>query len=164
MAFGYSMDLGHSMVISICMVVETISVLVFYPLFVLSWRHLLIVRPLKRMFGRLHQAAETHKVKVQRYGAIGLFVFVWFPFWLTGPLVGSVIGFLLGLPSWLNMVVVLGSNCIAILGWAFLLHRVHEHVASYSSRTEIILFIVLLVIIGVGYVIHRISPQNRDQD
>jgi uncharacterized membrane protein len=94
MAFGYSLDLGHSTVIPICMIIETILVFIFYPLFVFSWQHLLVIKWLKNTIERIHKAAEVHKSKIQRYGIIGLFVFVWFPFWMTGPVVGCVIGFM----------------------------------------------------------------------
>ena len=47
MAFGYSLGLGHSTVIPICMIIETLLVLIFYPLFVFSWRHLLVIKWLK---------------------------------------------------------------------------------------------------------------------
>jgi len=116
MAFGYTLGLGHRTVIPICIIIETILVLIFYPLFVFSWRHLLVIKRLKNVFERIQKSAETHKDKVQKYGVIGLFAFVWFPFWMTGPVVGSVIGFLLGLRVWLNMTVVLTGTCLAIVG------------------------------------------------
>ena len=47
MAFGYTLDLGHTTVIPICIIIETILVLIFYPLFVFSWRHLLVIKWLK---------------------------------------------------------------------------------------------------------------------
>ncbi|MHC4542348.1 MAG: hypothetical protein ACYS74_21615 [Planctomycetota bacterium] len=34
MFFGYSLGLGHGIVISVCIIIETILVLLFYPLFV----------------------------------------------------------------------------------------------------------------------------------
>ena len=79
MAFGYTMGLGHRTVIPICIIIETILVLVFYPLFVFSWRHLLVIKRLKNIFERIQKSADTHKDKVQKYGVIGLFFFVWFP-------------------------------------------------------------------------------------
>jgi uncharacterized membrane protein len=163
MAFGYSMDLGHNIVIPICIIIETILVLIFFPLFVFSWRHLLVIKSLKNMFERTQKAAEAHKDKVQRYGIIGLFVFVWFPFWMTGPVVGSVIGFLLGLRVWLNMTVVLAGTYAAIFGWAFFLRQLHEQVASYSSYAAMVLMALLVVIIILGHLLHRTLQENKNK-
>jgi len=161
MAFGYSLGLGHGTVIFVCIVVETILVLVFYPLFVFGWEHLLVFKWLKRIMERTHQAAERHKEKIQKYGVIGLFVFVWFPFWMTGPVVGSVIGFLLGLPIWLNMAVVLGGTCAAIFGWAFFLRTLHGHVASYSPYAAMTLMVLLVVVIIAGHLLLRYPRRNK---
>ena len=163
MAFGYSIGLGHSTVIPICIIIETILVLIFYPLFVFSWRHLLVIKRLKNIFERTHKAAETHKDKVQKYGIIGLFFFVWFPFWMTGPVVGCVIGFLLGLQAWLNITVVLAGTYAAIFGWAFFLRQLHEQVASYSSYAAMVLMALLVIIIIVGQLLHRTLQENKNK-
>jgi len=154
MTFGYSMGLGNSTVIPICMIIETVVVLIFYPLFVFSWRHLLVFKWLKRIFERTRRVAEAHKDKVQRYGIIGLFVFVWCPFYMTGPVVGCVIGFLLGLRAWLNMTVVLAGTYVAIFGWAFFLRQLHEQIASYSSHAAMVLMTLLVIIFILGHLLH----------
>ena len=163
MAFGYSLDLGHRTVIPICIIIETILVLIFYPLFVFSWRHLLVIKRLKNIFERIHKTAETHKGNVQRYGIIGLFVFVWFPFWMTGPVVGCVIGFLLGLRTWVNMTVVLAGTYVAIFGWAFFLRQFHDRVASYTPYAAMILMALLVIIIIVGHLLHRTLHEDEDK-
>ena len=163
MAFGYTLELGHKTVIPICIIIETILVLIFYPLFVFSWRHLLVIKWLKNTFERVRKSAETHKDKVQKYGVIGLFVFVWFPFWMTGPVVGSVIGFLLGLRIWLNMTVVLAGTYVAIIGWAFFLRQFHKQVASYSSYAAMVLMALLIFIIIVGHFLYRTLHENKNK-
>jgi len=163
MAFGYSLALGHSTVIPICIIIETILVLIFYPLFVFSWRHLLVIKRLKKIFERTRKAAEAHKGIVQRYGIIGLFVFVWFPFWMTGPVVGSVIGFLLGLRLWLIMAAVLGGTFVAIFGWAILLRQFHDSVASYSSYAAMVLMALLVIIIIIGHILYRTLHKNKQK-
>ena len=163
MAFGYSLGLGHSTVIPICIIIETILVLIFYPLFVFSWQHLLVINWLKNIFERIHKAAEARKGMVRRYGIIGLFVFVWFPFWMTGPVVGCVIGFLLGLRVWLNMTIVLGGTYVAIFGWAFFLRQFHDRVASYSSYAAMVLMALLVIIIIVGHLLHRTLQENKNK-
>jgi len=163
MAFGYSLGLRHSTVIPICIMIESILVLIFYPLFVFSWRHLLVLNWLKNIFERIHKAAETHKGKVQRYGIIGLFVFVWFPFWMTGPVVGCVIGFLLGLRAWLNITVVLAGTYAAIFGWAFFLRQFHDQVAAYSSYAAMVLMALLVIILIVGHLLYRTLHENKNK-
>ncbi len=155
LAFGYSIGMGHGTVITICIIIETIQVLVFYPLFVFSWQQLLVIKRLKRIFERTQRAAERHKDKVQKYGAIGVFAFVWFPFWMTGPVVGSVIGFLLGLRVWVNMTAVLAGTYIAIFCWALFLRHVHEKIAAYSSYAGLILLGLLIAVILLGNLLVR---------
>ncbi|MHC4324181.1 MAG: small multi-drug export protein [Planctomycetota bacterium] len=161
MTFGYTLGLGHGTIISICIIIETIYVLIFYPLFVFSWRHLLVINRLKKVFERTQRAAEIHKDKVQKYGVVGLFAFVWFPFWMTGPVVGSVIGFLLGLRIWLNMAVVLAGTYVAIIGWAFVLSRFHKQVASYSSYAAMVIMALLIFIMIVGHLLYRTFHENK---
>ena len=163
MAFGYTVGLGHSVVIPICIIIETILVLIFFPLFVFSWRHLLMINWLKNIFDRTRKAAEARKGVVRKYGILGLFVFVWFPFWLTGPVVGCVIGFLLGLRVWLNMTVVLAGTYLAICGWAIFLRQFHDKVASYSSYAAMVLMGLLVVIVIVGHLLLRTLHENRNK-
>jgi uncharacterized membrane protein len=164
MAFGYSLYIGHAKVIPVCMILETILVLIVYPLFVFSWRHLLVLKGLKKVFESIRKSAEAHKDKVQRYGVIGLFAFVWFPFWMTGPVVGCVIGFLLGLRPWLNMTVVLSGTYLAILAWAFFLRRFHDSVAAYSSQAAMVLMVLLIVVIIAGTLLHRTLHENKNRE
>jgi len=161
LAFGYSTGLGHATVIPVAMIVETFHVTVFYPLFVFSWRHLLVIKSLKNVFERIHDKAESHKATIQRYGIIGLFVFVWIPFWMTGPVVGSVIGFLLGLPVWLNMTVVLAGTYVAILAWAFFLREVHERVASSDPYAAMVLLLLLIVVFLLGHHLRRTLHETK---
>ena len=162
MAFAYSQALGHRTVILISMLIETILVLIFYPLFVLSWRRLLVVKFLKNLFERIQNAAEARKDFILRYGIVGLFVFVWFPFWMTGPIVGCVIGFMLGLRIWINIPVVLAGTFVAIIGWSILLHQLHSRVASYSSYAAMVLMILLVIIIVAGHLLHQGLYKNKD--
>ena len=164
MAFGYNVGLGNSTVIPICIVLETILVLIAYPLFVFSWRHLLVIKSLKTVFGGIHRAAETHKDKVHKYGIIGLFAFVWFPFWMTGPVVGCAIGFLMGLPVWLDLTVVLTGTYVAIMGWAIVLHTLHQQVAEYSPYAAMVLMAIIVVIIIIGHLLSQAIQENKKKN
>jgi len=160
MAFGYSLGLEHRQVIPVCMTIETILVLIFYPLFVFSWRHLLVVNWLKNIFERIRKTAEARKPIVRKYGIISLLAFVWFPFWMTGPLIGSVIGFMLGLRVWVNISIVLSGTYLAIVGWALFLKQFHKSIASYSPYATMVLMALLVIIIIIANLLHKTLKEN----
>jgi len=155
MSFGYSLDFGHLIVIPINLVIEMIMVMLIYPLFVLAWRNLLIIKALNNFMHRIEEAAETNEAKIHRYGIPGLLLFVCIPFWMTGPVVGSVIGFFLGLRPWVNMLVVLFGTTVASLGWAIFLKELHERVADFSPFAPMILLLIIIVIVVAGYLLEK---------
>ena len=161
LSFGYSVGLEHSVVVPVNMLVETVLVFIFYPLFVFSWRHIVEIRSLKRMIERTRRAAEANKDLIRKYGLAGLFVFVWFPFWMTGPFIGSVIGFMLGFRLWVTMTVVLSGTFVAMLGWAVILRTFHDHVAAYSPYAPLVLVAVLIIIIIGGNILHRFHHRKE---
>ncbi len=161
MSVGYTMELGHSIVVLISMLIETILVLLFYPLFVFSWQRLLIIPALKNIMERTSKAAEAHHEKIRKYGIIGLFVFVWSPFWMTGPVVGCAIGILLGFRPWFTLIVVLSGTYLAITCWSFFLRGLHEHVASYSPFAPFVLLAIIIFIVVVIKFLHGMRRRDN---
>ncbi len=143
------------MVVPVNMVVETILVLLFYPLFVFSLKKLVVFPALKRLLDRAHQAAVQHQDKVRKYGIIGLLIFVWFPFWMTGPVVGCTIGYLLELPIWLNLSVVLIGTYIAMAAWGYVLFSIQSHAADLGSWAPVLIVGIIVAIVVVGYFLNR---------
>ena len=150
MSFGYAAGLEHNFVIPANILIESIQVLIVFPLFVLSWRHLLEIRVLQSFMSRMEAAARARRSFLRRYGMLGLFIFVLIPFWMTGPVVGAIMGFLIGLRPWINMGVVLSSTYLAIGLWAFLLHGISSWAAAYNQYAPfgLVAAIVLLILLG----------------
>jgi hypothetical protein len=69
---------------------------------------------------------------VRRFGIAGLFLFVFVPFWMTGPVVGAIIGFLIGLRARTNLAVVLSATYVAIAAWALSLSELGRISAGYN--------------------------------
>ncbi len=151
MSFGYTLSLGHSIVIPVNMIIETVMVFLFYPLFVFSWQRLIIVESLKNIMERSTKAAEANQGFIKKYGMIGLLAFVWFPFWMTGPLVGCIIGFLMGLPARKNLIIVMSGTYLAIFCWAFLLRELHERIAAFSPYAPLILLMIVILLMIAGF-------------
>ncbi len=160
LSIGYAGGYGHAFVVPVNMWVETVLVLLFYPLFVFSTRKLVVFPSLKRFVERTHEAAEYHHDKVRRYGIVGLFIFVWFPFWMTGPVVGAAIGYLLAFPAWLTLSIVLAGTYIAMLAWGGLLFGLHTRVAGLGPWAPGLIVGTFILIFVAGYWLNR-RRKNR---
>ena len=71
--------------------------LILYPLVVAAFEHGMEGTFLGRRIAHIRKTAERHRPTLEPFGAVGLFIFVFVPFWSTGALVGSVVGYLTGL-------------------------------------------------------------------
>ena len=166
MSFGYANGLDHAVVIGSNVLVETIQVLVLYPLFALSWRNLVDVRRLRRVLVEMRRSAEASRPQVARFGMVGLFVFVFLPFWMTGPVVGSIIGFLLGLKPRQNLAIVLTATYAAIGVWALLFEQLNDLLAAYGRYAA---FASVLVLAAAALAVRRFgrwrqaAPRESDE-
>lgn len=161
MSFGYASGLHHAQVVPLNMLVETLHVLVFYPLFVLGWRHLLDLPALKSFVARMHETARMRGGLVRKFGMTGLFVFVLVPFWMTGPVVGSIIGFLIGLRPWANLAIVLTATYAAIGLWALLLNELSAWAATFDRLAPWALLMAIVLIAAAGRLLHRHNSRSR---
>ena len=159
-SFGYSFELSNVLVICTNIIIETILVLIFYPLFVFSWRSILVIKPLRRIMKRTSIAAEAHQDTIRKYGIIGLFMFVWIPFWMTGPMVGCAVGYLLGFSPWKNLTIVLSGTYLAIICWALLLRKIHERVAEYGPYASIALVIIIILFVSGIYFLRYLRNKH----
>lgn len=125
---------------------EILIVCFTYSVFVLTLNNYIKVRWVRSFTGKLVAKADKRKDKIQTYGWIGIFIFVMLPLPITGPVVGSAIGYLLKMPIWRNFTAAcLGTFC-AILGWTFgfdFLER-HLHIIRY-------VLVGILLIVALSY-------------
>jgi uncharacterized membrane protein len=74
-----------------------------------------------RYIDTLQRTAERQKYMVESLGAVGLWVFVFFPFWSTGALVGGVVGYLVGMRTKVVFLAVFSGHILSVgsLIWFF---------------------------------------------
>ena len=158
MAYGYANGLGHGLVIACNVVVETLQVLVIYPLFVLSFRQWLLPHWLAMPLAHLRARAERSHAAVRRFGIAGLFVFVFMPFWMTGPVVGSLIGYLLGLRTRTTLAVVLAGTYVAIAVYALFLDEIDAWASAYGRYA---VFLALVALAALALLVQRWRSRTR---
>lgn len=154
MSFGYASNLSHATVIPANMVIETVQVLLVYPLFVLCVENLLDLPRLRPAVNRLRTTAEARRGAVSKFGIAGLFIFVFMPFWMTGPAVGSIIGFLIGIRPWVNIMVVLSSTYVAICLWGLLLNELNQWASAFGHLAPFALVLAIILLV-LGERVHR---------
>ena len=147
-------------VIAVSMAYEGMVVCIVYPLIVLSYHNLIEIRLFGGTFRSMMTSARTRMTSVRRYGLIGLFLFVWFPFFGSGPLAGALIGFLIGLGVWQNMLIVMTGTFCAIASWVLAYGQMERLVKGFR---EVAPYIVLTIIFGSVVVLRIRSLMMRKE-
>ncbi|PCJ62185.1 MAG: hypothetical protein COA73_06975 [Candidatus Hydrogenedentota bacterium] len=100
---------------------DIILLLIFYPLIIRAYHGAVRRKLIGNTINRLRKSAERRKHIVEPFGAMGLWIFVFFPFWSTGSLVGGVVGYLMGLRTWVTFTSVFTGHIISVVSliWFF---------------------------------------------
>lgn len=156
LSIGISSQMDTTLLIAFNLLIESIMVLTLYPLFVLSWKslHVISYAPLSDFFKRSQASAEKYHPLIKKYGIIGLVFFVVTPFAMTGPVVGSFVGYLMGLSHFTTLIVVLFSTLMAIILWTNFIKNFEATLIVYSD-TLITVLTAAAILFLLWYVIRR---------
>ncbi|MBI5062637.1 MAG: small multi-drug export protein [Desulfatitalea sp.] len=95
--------------------IEIVCVLLAYGVIVLVLRNMIQHKFFHQAVRQAEQAAQSHKTRIKKYGGIGLWLFVIFPFFMTGPVIGSIIGYLLNYKPINNFLIVFSATLTSII-------------------------------------------------
>lgn len=100
---GYELKMPDWFVIYQCFMQDTIICCYTFALFAWAFKrfaHWPIIGP---NIVAAHKAAIEHSHIIRPYGMIGLSLFVIVPMWATGPIVGTIIGYIIGLGAFTTL-------------------------------------------------------------
>ncbi len=135
--------------------IEVLIVFCTYSLFVLSINNYIGLRGLRLFALRFERKARKHKAKIINYGWIGLFVFVMLPLPATGPVMGSIIGYLLKFKLWKNFSAVFLGTFVAIAIWFVFFDFLEQHL--HIIRFVFIGIIAIVVLYYISAISHMIK-------
>ena len=147
--------------------VEAVVVLITYGFVVLIMRN--VIQP-KLFHSAVRQAeltAQNQKTKIKKYGIIGLFLFVMFPFFMTGPVVGAIIGYLLNYKAINNFLIVLSGTLTSIIIYSLIGNRLLFMINQYIEVDLVKKWGAIIVgILIVFFLIYHIGTVKAflDQD
>lgn len=155
------MGFDQGLIVIVNMIIDTIVIFILYPLLTLTFEQLLDISMLESFKHRLFKNAEIHFRTIKRYGGLGLFLFVLFPLWGTGPVVGSIIGFLMKLNPWTNMGIVLSATYFITIIYSIVLKPLHGFVWAFNPKAPIFLILVLLTIVISSKIVYWFNYKKR---
>jgi uncharacterized membrane protein len=110
---------------------EVVIVLIAYGIVVLVMRNIIQPKLFKSAVRQAELTAQSQKTKIKKYGAIGLFLFVMFPFFMTGPVIGAIIGYLLNYRPINNFLIVFSGTLASIMIYAILGDNIINFINQY---------------------------------
>lgn len=162
MYFGLISGIDLPIIVTLNFLVDTIWVLILYPIVIFTLRNLMQMKVFRNAIDRIVKAAHANENRIRKYGIPGIFIFVVAPLPMTGPIVGGVIGYFIGLKPWLNVCVILSAAYTTIGIWAFFLPKIHYKIQTFSPHASLILLVMLVSAGLVVRLVHRhISKSSK---
>ena len=110
---------------------EVVIVLVAYGIVVLVMRNIIQPKLFDSAVRKAELTAQSQKTKIKKYGSIGLFLFVMFPFFMTGPVIGAIIGYLLNYRAINNFLIVFSGTLTSIMIYALIGNNIINFINQY---------------------------------
>lgn len=145
-----------------CGLGDVVVLLLMYPLLVAGYRRAVEWRFVGPGIANIRASAEKHKSRIERFGALGLMAFVFFPAWSTGPLVGGVVGYLVGMRTSVVFTSIIIGNFLSVAAWIWFI----DWMRSFSeSLGHWLPWIVAGSVVGfaVAYRVHLIRKKMREK-
>ena len=143
--------------------VDVVTVFVAYPALVLSYRSLFERPFVQRHVTSVFKAAEKGLGRFSHFKVLGVFLFVWFPFWGTGVVVGAVLGYLLNLPVWLNMATVVLGTMTAVSCWVLAYDRLFTWLGGIHEVFPLVSTAVLIAALVVFRLAVRMKKRRAER-
>ena len=143
-------------------ILEVIIVLIAYGIVVLVMRNLLQPKLFKSAVRQAELTAQSQKTKIKKYGSIRLFLFVMFPFFMTGPVIGAIIGYLLNHRSINNFLIVFSGTLASIMIYALLGNNIINFINQYIHIDVLKKWggIIISVLIVIFLIYHLKTVKN----
>jgi uncharacterized membrane protein len=151
---------------------EVVIVLIAYGIVVLVMRNIIQPKLFKSAVREAELTAQRQKTKIKKYGTIGLFLFVMFPFFMTGPVIGAIIGYLLNYRAINNFLIVFSGTLSSIVIYTligdnlinFINQYIHIDVLKKWGGIIIAVMIVVFLIYHLKTVKAFLSYDDEDEE
>ena len=120
----------------------------FNAVFGLSCRKVFHLPFLQKRFHSIQSDAKRQKKAWARFGVPGIFVFVFIPIPMTGPVVGSLLARFVGLRLWGSVATVVTASIASIAAWGYAADRIQQYLGS--RVLQVFLWMLILLTLGIA--------------
>ena len=161
-SLGLQLGLSQFQVASISVVFNLTYLFILYPLIIYFYEQIIELRFIGKVFSLTERTAEKHQSKIEKWGALGIAVFVWIPLFSTGSLVGSIIGTLIGMRTSIVICVVILAMVTSAISWAFAFDHLFEFAAGAGKIVPSIFvgLILGIVVFRRLYQLYHLAKQK----
>lgn len=143
-AQGTQAEMSPGLIVFFATYADVIFVFLAYPPLIFSYRNVLEGRFYQKRMKPVLETAEKTTARFSHYRAAGVFLFVWLPFHMTGVLVGAVLGYLLGLKTWVTMVTVTLATLTAAICWVSFYDRFFDLLGGIHPSIPVVVTIMII--------------------
>lgn len=145
-ATGVELSLPLYLLAVISTLVDTVVVLIVYPVFIMISKHHIENELLSKMVHDTQKSARRHRKGIRRYGIVGLLLFVWFPLHMTGPLAGSFLGYFLGFSHKKTLTTVILGTALAVVSWLLIFNKMSVILGEFSYLQPVFVIVITFII------------------
>lgn len=168
-ADGISLGFSNAYLLLQNILQDIIVLLICYPWIVAGYQAGVKRSFFARRLDKLRRHAERNKRIVEPFGAVGLWVFVFFPFWSTGVLVGGIVGYLMGMRTWVVFVTVFLGHCLSVIVCVLFFDAAYSMAQKFNEGVARFLPFIVIGLLIAGSLIYRalaklLRSLNHDQN
>jgi len=156
-AQGTQVGAPSALIVLLATYTDVMVMFLVFPALVFSYKHLFDRPFFKRHMNPLFEAAKKKMGRLGHFEIVGVFLFVWFPFWMTGIIMGAVLGYLLRLKTWINMATVILGSLAAVTCWVY----AYDALYKYAGRIHPAVPVTLTILVIFGLLAYRVFSNWR---
>jgi uncharacterized membrane protein len=145
------------LIICIATYVDIVSLLLMYPVLIFSYQNFFEDVFFQTHMKRVFTSAERGMSRFGKFKVAGIFLFVLIPVWMTGIIIGAVLGYLMGLRLWIILTTVSLGSFVSVTIWVTFYEMLllwFEGIQKWITGPAIAAFVVLLIA-------YRITKKRR---
>ena len=143
-------------------IVDTLGIMIGLPIYLLFYPQLRVIPPFSWILAKFEKIKVNRHSSIYKFGLVGLFIFCFIPFQLTGALASTIVGKLLGYNTRVVLMVVLPAALFASIFWAVTANFIISMMA-HVIESPLVIAGIIAAVIASAYLIVRIKGRGPGQ-